>query len=337
MFSFFKKSKVPATLIPRVRPLWWFESYAFNTFTDFCEDMSKEQYLGISDAYYRPYEADLGVGFCIYDGKKVEIVKNCDVEDWGESYQKLLKKATDNILQGKSLFKSAYKGVWQSTLNNTCDSSVMLLKDKIKKLELESQPVLFFPSRECTLIAGASDTEGLNFCMHVVTDFAENREFLTTNSYSLENNVWIKVGLTGDHEIANKYKEFVFKEKQQDTNEFLANLEHLFGEDDLFISRYNYLKEEGGDYHSFACWMAFRRNWVPKVDRIILVSPESTKSPESEKNLQESTFDWDIVTSICSARMRKLQYHHEIWEFEGFPAKEEITRMKALQKNVPQS
>lgn len=329
MFSFFKKKKKHLeSLVPRIRPAWWFESYALNTCVD-C-NMQPKDYFGISDVFHGYYEADLAVGFCIEQEKSINIVRKCDVKEWGLSNEELLEIAKNNVLKKKPFFNKIRDGVLASTLNNTCDSALMLFKDEILQLDLVGNPTIFFLSRDCLLVTGSSDEAGMFCCIDVMLNSKE--DYLTANTYALIDGEWQHAILKGEHELIKEYKCLSLHEKKQNTNKFLENLATLCYVNDSVTSEIGVGHKDGLDF-TYAPWMETEKNWIPKVDRIILGPWENRNANEEQMALMldELTFDWEVVTQVCASNIKELNFFHEIWEFQGFPTDAEIKKMKMLQ------
>ncbi len=332
MFSFLKqKKKHPEGLIPRIRPAWWFESYNLEACA--IGKLEPKYFFGISDVFFGQYEADLVVGFCIDRDKAVDIVRNCDVKEWELSYEELLEIAKDNLLKRKPYFSKIRDGIWASTLSNTCDSALMLFKDEILELDLVGNPIVFFLTRDCLLVTGSNDEVGKFFCMETMMDNMRNRDYLTSNTYALINGEWQHAMLNGEHEHFKEYRYLLLHEIKLDTNEFLENLEtlHVDVSDDFHISRMGVGNKDNNDF-TYAPWIETEKNWIPKVDCIILGPLENRDANEEQiaAMLDELTFDWEVVAQVCSSNMKQLDFFHEIWEFQGFPTEVKIEKMKTL-------
>ena len=63
------------------------------------------------------------------------------------------------------------------------------------------------------------------------------------------------------------------------------------------------------------------------------MSPLANKDATEEDMLamlNELTFDWKVIEKICASNIKKLDFLHEIWEFQAFPTEVEIKKMKML-------
>lgn len=203
IFPFKKKSKVPSNLLPRVRPLWWFEAYSYNTLE--MTKSTKEDFFGSGDIFYAPYDSDLGIGLCWEEGNNIHIVDNSTIKEWGkEKEDEFIKVAIQNMENKNLSFEEVSEGVWQIIFENRCTSSIMLFKEKIMELNVQGDPIIFFPYEDTVIIAGADDWAGISFCMGSMIEAKD--QLLTTDTYSLSDMKWRKARLLLDNDLGFEYK-----------------------------------------------------------------------------------------------------------------------------------
>lgn len=335
------QSHLPQNLVPRIVPLSMFESYVYNAFAmmNMLDQVKSKEYCKGSDPFFIPYEADLGIGFCKEEKNTIHIVKSCDIEEWGIAIKNVINIARDNLEKRGELFTlvSSDLEIWHSTLHNNCDSGVMLCKDRIKNLNLSSYPILFFLGKNDVLITSDNNSRGLDFCIDTVSAYArEQQEFLTTNTYKLMNDEWLKVKIIGDGKIYQDYELLTYEELKSDSIEFMEYLETLFGQEELSISRYDFVNftKDSNKLASFALWKEHPRCWIPRVDRVVLIPSVNRKLSDKQLNsyIQENFFDWDLIEKKWGHKMKKLDFYHEIWEFTEFPTSQELTEWRAEDK-----
>jgi hypothetical protein len=297
-------------------------------------DTQPKDFFGKTDVFYKPYEADLAIGFCLDQGNIVQSVRNCDVKEWGLSFDELLEIAKSNLLKQKPFFEKFYDGVYISTLSNTCDSALMLLKDEILQLDLLGDPVVFLGTRDSLLVTGKNDEAGFRCVMDELLNKYEH--VIATSPYTLANGKWQPFSINDASEITRKYLNFDHHLKATNTNEFLENLKTLYlddASDNFYIYRVGLGHKDNHDF-TYAPWLeGVEKNWIPKVDRITVATWESRMANEEQRAAMrdELIFDWKVVTQVCGSNIKQLDFFHEIWEFQGFPTDAEIEKMKMLQ------
>ena len=276
----FKDHNPISKLVPQIRPAWVFESYSMNTCM--MVDIEPKDFFGISDVFYAQYDANLAIAFGIDNTNTIIIVRHCDIKEWNIEYELLLEVAKNNILNRKPFFTQIRKGVYSSTLNNVCDSGLMLLKDEILQLEVIGNPMAFFLSRSCLLITGDQDFESQMCCMSLFLD-PKDDEFLTTQTYVLKDNHWVETVISGDNKIAAEYALLSLQELEGHTNEFLESLEniHVDVSDNFMISRMGITKKDD-NYFTYAQWTEAEISWLPKVDIIILCTASTIEEQDTD-------------------------------------------------------
>lgn len=335
MFSFLNKKKPIIenkeldNLLSFIRPLWWFESHVLSGY----ENTS-------SNIFFMPYESDLGIGFCLLSQETLKILERSDIEKYGKTEEQLLAISKKNLLDKsnefskESLFTEVSEGVWSPLFAHVSASGLMLLKSEINELSLSGQPLVFFMGKNQILITGSQDTKGILYCMLLLKQ-VEEALFITGNSYTLNKIGWngCTFGKEKSGDIINEYIEDCMTSYMIDTNQFMNILEERNDtSDDFQISE---ITLGWSDDQSFLCtlWIEAKKNWLAKVDRIILapLSGQNAAPEELDKIIKEHCFDWDVVANVYSHKMNQLDYFHEVWEFIDFPTEEEIKRMKKLQ------
>lgn len=324
--NYFEKKKALKKIVARVRPLWWFETYSFNCLEHLEENKTKidpKDYFGKLEIFYKEYENGLGVGFGIEDEESVVMLTQNQIQERNLDYEALINISKKN-LEHKAIFReTTIPRVYASALQNTCDSGLMLLKEEFLKLDVIVNPIVFFFSRNCIFVTGDADTESLIYCMKMMIDCVEDNtdSGFILESYKLLDNRWIKANIEGDHEVVRQYNISKVKEKAFDTNDFFETNCLIFPE----IENYAVMPKLGvlsKDHEciTYAVLVPAEITWLPKSS---VVAFSGYHAPDKEMQI----VDWNELFRICSSKMKKLDYHHEIWEFEGYPSDAEIDLM----------
>lgn len=327
-FSFFKKKKTPFPLIlPFIKPLRWFESYA----------LAGNEFRNI---FFMPFEADLGIGFCL-NAKEDEpsVIYNDYRKTLQYSDEELLAFSIKNLLEQTKLVRDNYSfestdvEIWSSEDNHLSNSGLMLLKREVVQLPIKGKPILFFMGRDQVLITGHQDQENILNCINFILS-NHNNSLLSGEAYVLDGE-WRKTTFKAcDSTIINDYRINSMSNYLVDTNKFLDVLaEKNELSDDFLIPQVNFDLESGQPI-LYSIWHEAQKNWIAKVDKLILLPLDKQHliDKELDKLLQEYTFDWSIVQEVYSQHMKELDYFHEVWEFKSFPSLDELEVMKKLQQ-----
>lgn len=331
MFSFFKKKEQEGldNLFPFVRPLWWFESHILSNYENTNPNI-----------FFMFYEADLGIGLFLEQHGNLKILEKLDVEKYGKTDEQLLSISQENLLNKEkafsktSLFMKVWEGVWSSSTSHLSSSGLILLKHEVEKLNLLGQPTAFFVGKDQILITGNNDTQAMMYCMQVINDL-EHTSFVSRTAYTLKENQWCETIFSNSEiGVVKEYIENARAAYRIDINKFLNWLrERNEASDDFQISEAS-LGWKDDQSFLYTLWIEAANNWLPKVDRIILapLSQQNLESKELDTAIQAKTFDWDVVASVYSHKMKQLDFFHEVWELIDFPSEEEIELMKHAQQ-----
>ena len=250
--------KIAKNIVPRVRPSWWFEGYVIGTIDTLRSEDDEIDAQNIWEdfpVYSIPYEDNLSIGFA-YQSKEdsYHIITKNHIKEWKVSDEEILEIAIQNISSRGPHFTQIRPGVFCSNLNNTCDSCLMLLKDGILSLDLKGDPMVFFLSRDCMLVVGIDDADGLMCCLKEISAAIDNKGVII-QSYILENNKWLKAELHGENENIKEYNFLVLDEIKTSTNYFFEQLQYYFPERviDIKISNLKVISN-GKEYCLHSTW-----------------------------------------------------------------------------------
>lgn len=324
-------------IIPRVRPLRWFETYNMNAVSMVAKDQENnatlKRALELTPTYYIPYEDDLAIGFT-YEAKEGEfhIITKNNVKKWKISDEELIQLAIKNIPTNRPHFSEIRPGVFGSNLNNSCDSGLILLKDGISSLKVKGNPIVFCSSRDAIYVCGSDDNDNIIYCAEIICKAIHNKGVII-QAYTLVNNKWVKAELTGDNKVIKEYNFLVVDEVRSLANEFIESYKEIYPykAKEIIISKSSVCKnEKDTGYILYSTWAENDVCWVPKADLIALISKEEIEDEAIQKDFEEQAFPWAALLEVCSHYMTKLDFENEIWEFKGFPSHEEFDQLTKL-------
>lgn len=322
------RKKNSSSFVPFIRPLWWFE----NRFLQSKIHMDK-------DIYFMPFEADLGIGFCTLDPVRPKFLTRNEIDSLGISERDLISVSVHNLekqsawlLDGLPI-KKIINGLYSASFTHISASCLMLLKDEMKKLEFDGEPCVLFSGKDQIYIVGSNDFEKTVLQMKTINEIS-SPTFLVENLYCLRDDAWCAARYPQHiHRIVSEYSKRAKDYYKDDMNKFMNILKKYNDtSEDFQISE---ITLGWSDEQSFLCtlWIEAKKNWLPKVDRIILapLSGQNAAPEELDEIIKAHSFGWEVVASVYSHKMKQLDHFHEVWEFIDFPTAEEIERMKKLQ------
>lgn len=177
-------NKIQGELLPRVRPIAWFELQA-KYGCELSDDPECDYFLP-----HKVLNDDLGLGAVLDSDGSVKFVSNQDLNEWGINIDQLINTAVQNLQNLDVGFQEFSPGVWVSDWQHTDNASLMFHNRAIKSLQVKGDLVAFIPHRSYLIVTGSKDIEGLESALKIVDELIDDEHSLTSFSYILQDGNW---------------------------------------------------------------------------------------------------------------------------------------------------
>lgn len=261
------------------------------------------------------------VGPALYD------IAETSLSDWQVDKDACRQDALGN-LRKSAWYLEKIGHVFRSRSNDSYDAARILFHEVIRTLPLKGAPVVLVPDRDCLVIAGADDVEGLS-------------QLAATGHVRIEEGVRLISGTPWILRGSN-WEEF---ESPDQTRAAFAHLTRLFdainygkqtrflreqGEhrDDVFVADVEVFKTGPDRYETFSCLPSVGQTLLPRVDNVVLYDQQAETSQVTP---------WDDLFRVLVGRMLPVQRHPVRYRVESFPTLTERQRMGGTPRRLGES
>jgi hypothetical protein len=306
----------------RVRPLDWLE----------CYNETLAASVGFDkrfDIPFRSFGPNLTISLCYnHTDTDLEIIHSQMLDKEGISENEAFAQAIDNLFKenvSESIIELK-EGIFVSKARNLNDASLMLFKEWISELPIKGKPVAFIPHRDCLLITGSEDAEGLKDCISISFDEIQDQGGLTGYAYILngqntEKLEWGVLALSEEHPCFSAYRKLNYLYKQGNYDLIGEALKKRFGEQ-IDVSALD-LVEKDGQVYSITTWTQAKHCFLPQADFIVLL--DKLRSPMlPEQGAGNVMLPFEIVNKICKSIMTGTEGANKYYDAPSFPNSQQI-------------
>ena len=229
---------------------------------------------------HRPLADDL-VEVVVYDGPdSMQYLTAAHLEAWGKNADEVFLEGRKQLAsRSKEPFEKVSPGVFESPWADNHDIGRALLFDKLRKLKLNGDPVLFLPQRDHLLITGADDPAGLEAAGELVSEALELPRANSGRAWRLT-----KTGLVPFVPPAGGELLRIFRQEAEagDANEQKKALDAKLEREgvDLFVATTLFTEDDSGAQHTYCVWTKGADSLLPKADFVVFVDIDK---PEADR------------------------------------------------------
>jgi uncharacterized protein YtpQ (UPF0354 family) len=280
------------------------------------------QYAGVVEQFPEWVHRDLASDLCVLlvddDGDTLAYVLEESVRKWQVSLEACIGDAIRNLK--KSPWPLEQIGhMFYSRAHDSYDAARILLPEVIRQLPLKGEPVVLLPDRECLVITGSDDVDGLTQLAamgHV--RFEEASRHISAVPLILKDGAW---------------KAFVPPEPTRATFAHLARLYDVIHHgahtsllrekykaqtQDVYLAEIRVFKTADERYETFTCLPSNGPTLLPKADRVVLYDLQAGAVQVTA---------WADLFRVLGGEMSRVGQHPVRYHVARFPSLAERQQM----------
>lgn len=257
----------------------------------------------------------------VYDTPRTMSFVNDDkLKEWGVSWYEAMEAARLNLEEKQGRLAVANEKVYICDTDDAYDATRMLKIEKIRGLPVQGDHIAIPVTRDCLIVAGTDDLEGLGMAADLALSMLEAPRPICGVAHRLVGDRWEVWNLPAEHPHYAKFHELELRflgGEYNDQKEYLEKLHEQEGPD-VFVASFSVMSQENGPHQSFATWSKGVPTWLPKTDRIAFFNPDDKSS---------LLVEWQQAIRECGDAMTSLELYPQRWFVDTFPSAEQLQRM----------
>jgi hypothetical protein len=273
---------------------------------------------------YDPAWLPLGDDYCVsvvFDGATTMSYLNKEqFQAWDVPFERALEYALDNLAQRPFSVEPLRAGFYRFDTRDSYDAARLLLKDRVRALALRGRPVAAIPNRECLLVTGEDDREGLAALAAAAEEGYDHPRAIGISPLLLDGEAWRAFRPSGADALSVQLSNLSVRNLGSRYADQLRVLEKLHEKsgDDVLVAKFSGLSAtEGGAIHTCCLWSPGIPTLLPKTELVTFAG----------EGRDEALFPWDAVVAEAGALMKPQGLVPERWLVTGFPAAEAFARL----------
>lgn len=268
-----------------------------------------------------PFSGHLVVGF-VYDlPTTMRFIMQEDFAPWDVSIYEALEVARHNLEQRPYRMISVGEKLFVIETDDAYDATRILLTDRIRELPLTGNPVATAVTRNCLLITGADDVDGLGMMAEIVEKKAGEPRPLCSVPVQLIGDEWQTWLPPADHPHYDKFRllEIQYLSGEYAIQKELLDKLHEKEGEDVFVATFSAIKRTDGKLLSYATWSQGVPTWLPRTDLVALVVAEPNRM---------GLVPWERVQAVVGHMFEPLDCYPPRWLVTDFPTPEQWEQMQ---------
>jgi uncharacterized protein YtpQ (UPF0354 family) len=257
----------------------------------------------------------------VYDlPSSMRFVSQENLDTWGVTLDEAVEVARKNLEEHECSVMALGEKLFILENGDAYDGTRILMTDLIGRFELAGEPIALPITRDCLMVAGSQDIEGLNLMLALAQEKTGNARPLCPIPIHLVDEKWESWLLPSNHVHFHKFKELElsYLASQYGDQKHLMDKRNEMVEHDVFVASFT-VTQRGENLRSFGVWSKTVTTWLPKTDYVALYDPET----------QQSHFvPWQTLQEIAGDLMKPLDYYPPRFLVDGFPTNEQIANMQ---------
>lgn len=214
----------------------------------------------------------------VYDlPHSLRTISQDDLDDWGVTFYEAMEIAKQNLAE---IEVPAYAQIGEGTyMIETCDSydaSRMILLDRMK-LEVKGNRVAMVPVRDCLIVTGDEDTEGLQALLQLGrAKLEDGARPISLEPFVFKDGDWYPLELNSDHPAYEQLVTAQLGWRKFEYDEQAAALNRVYEAQcvDLFVANFTPVQSEASGFSSYCVWSQDVASLLPKTDKIAFYVPQ---------------------------------------------------------------
>lgn len=248
----------------------------------------------------------------------VRSIQSEDLETWGVTPYQAIEIAKQNLIEDEAVLVSSGDSFYASVTGDSYDATRLLLTDRIRGLNVEGEHIAMVPNRDCLLITGSDDEEGLATMLQVAEQATQDPRPMLPLPLRLVGDEWVDWLPTADHPLYPTFQllelKYVYPEynEQQD----LLNALHNSRGEAVYAASLTAVRRDDDSLLSYTVWSEGLEILLPKSQFIVF------SDGNSEGALASGT--WDRVREVVGDLMEETDWYPLRYRVRNFPTAEQL-------------
>lgn len=259
----------------------------------------------------------------VYDfPEAMRFINQENLDTWGVSIYQAMEVARQNLHeQQPPMCASLGDKLYIFETGDAYDGTRMLMLDMIRHLKVEGTTVALPINRDCLMVTGTDDIEGLRMMAELAEKQMGGPRPLCSIPHVLADDEWEAWLPPTDCPHYEKFRLLEMKHLGSEYAEQKQALEKWTERKgiDVFVPSFSGLQKDGKGF-SYCVWTKGVPSWLPKTDLVFFFDKEADV---------KGAVAWGRVAAELADMMEPLDYWPPRWAVSDFPTKEQLERMGA--------
>jgi len=257
---------------------------------------------------------------------KLHVIEK-QLADWGVGFDQAIEVARANLRElSREGLEEVTPGCWVSPWHDDYDDARILLPDLIKQCEVKGVHVAMLPHKNCLLVTGSEDVEGLEWLAELTEEFYTGPRFLSGVPLILRGNTWRPFELPKEHSLFGRYQALRHLTMALDYGWQARLLNDYYRQqgEDLFVAAT--FTKAGWKWPTITCWTEGVDALLP---RTALIGFQSVCQGEGEIRVGfQAAAEWERVQEVVGDLMEPSGLYPERYRVRSFSNPDQIEAIK---------
>lgn len=262
------------------------------------------------------------VACLVYDlPHSMAFVTTEQLQKWGVTPYEAMEAAIENLDGQPGVMASIGDKLFILQSGDAYDATRLLKMEKIRGLSVEGDVVALALNRDCLMITGADDSQGLEIMADLAEKSLDDPRPICSIPVRLRGDEWQTWLPPDDHPSIEKYRQFALQFYAQEYHDQKQYLDRVHGEHgpDVFVASFSVIEFKNGRARSYALWSKGLPTWLPKTDLIVFQDPDLDTT---------DLVPWEDAARIMGPALSSLDVYPERWAVDAFPNDEQLTELR---------
>ena len=262
------------------------------------------------------------VACLVYDlPHSMNFVTTEQLEKWGTSIYEAMEVALENLDGQPGMMMTIGDKIFILQSGDAYDATRLLKTDKIKSLSVIGDPVALEINRDCLMVTGSDDPEGLKIMADLAETNLDDPRPICSIPVRLQGEEWHTWMPPDDNPAIEKYRKFAIRYFAGEYHEQKEHLDRLHESEgpDVFVASYGVVEFKDGRIRSYSVWSKGVPTWLPETDDIAFMDPDADT---------HDLVSWEHAVKIVGDAMTRLDVYPERWAVDSFPDDEHMAELR---------
>lgn len=248
----------------------------------------------------------------------VRSIHEDNLKEWDVTPYEAIEIAKENLAEDQAVLVGSDDSFYASVTGDSYDATRLLLTERIRELHVEGDHIAMVPNRDCLLITGSEDEDGLATMLQVAEQAAEDPRPMLPLPLRLEGEEWVDWMPDPDHPLFGTFQllelKYVYPEYKEQ-QELLNALHEARGEG-VYAASLTAVQRDDESLLSYTVWSEGVELLLPKAQIVVFSDAESEGALASGP--------WEKVQEIVGNLMEETDLYPVRYRVREFPTAEQL-------------